>query len=80
MKEQDKNTTFEATFWSESDKSIAVLVIKGNSEGTMWNTLEWFPKKSCLFGEKGEYGRLNVTAPDWLLKIKGIQDKITVVN
>lgn len=73
-------TTFEALFYAETISSIAVLCIKGDPKGDSWNTLEWFPRSICSFSEKEPYGKIKVTAPNWLLKTKKIHDKVTTVN
>lgn len=72
--------TFEASFYAETDNSIAVLCIKGDPEGNSWNTKEWFPKSSCVLGERSSYGKMNVTVPLWLLKIKKLEDKVTLAK
>lgn len=80
MENSNSMVTFEASFYSESDKSVAVLVVKGDINGETWNTLEWFPRSICEFGERKPYGKLEVTAPVWLLEFKKIRDKVTIVK
>jgi hypothetical protein len=80
MENSNSMITFEASFYAESDKSVAVLVVKGDINGDSWSTLEWFPKSVCEFGDKSEYGKLRVTAPVWLLEFKKIRDKVTIVK
>jgi|TARA_R110000782_G_scaffold225342_1_gene312263 hypothetical protein len=80
MENSNSMLTFEASFYAESDKSVAVLVVKGDINGETWSTLEWFPKSTCKFSDKAEFGKLEVTAPVWLLEFKKIEGKITIVK
>jgi hypothetical protein len=80
MENPNKSITFEASYYSESEKSVAVLVVKGDINGETWSTLEWFPKSICKFGERKPYGKLEVTAPTWLLEFKKIINKVTIVK
>lgn len=74
-----EKVTFEASFYAESEKSFAVLVVKGDSNGDTWNTLEWFPKSLCSMSNR-VVNKVTVTAPRWILKEKKIVDKITQVK
>lgn len=73
-----KMITFEASFYAESEKSIAALYQKGNPEGTAWMSKEWFPKKICTFSPVRPYGRFEISAPKWYLEKLKIIDLITV--
>ena len=71
--------TFEASFYAESQNSICVFCVKGDPKGESWNTLGWFPKSICSFSDREPYGKIKVTAPKWLLDIKKLTDKVTLV-
>lgn len=72
--------TFEASHYADAEKSIAALYIKGNKEGTAWNSKAWFPRSICTFSELRPYGRFNITAPKWFLEKLEILNKLTIVK